>query len=93
MNLCQKVDGFFENDLSKQDRQTDKPLIDVEFALYDILGVHTDVLASWRSVHNLWPFSSNYHRGLQREMRLTGQATTSLGNVITNMQVHARFIH
>lgn len=25
-------------------------------------------------------------------MRLTGQATTALGNFITNMQVHAKFV-
>lgn len=25
-------------------------------------------------------------------MRLTGQATTALGNVITNLQVHANFV-
>jgi len=30
--------------------------------------------------------------GVREWMRLTGQATTALGNLITNMQVHCDFV-
>lgn len=30
--------------------------------------------------------------GVRDAMRLTGQATTAVGNLITNMQVHAKFV-
>lgn len=38
---------FYENDLSKQDRQTDKPLIEVEMELYKLVGVHPDIVDLW----------------------------------------------
>nr|UNI73825.1 MAG: RNA-dependent RNA polymerase [brine shrimp endornavirus 1] len=82
---------FFENDLTKQDRQTDDPIIDVEMIMYKLLGVHENVIASWHEMHKLWKFKGNFCRGQGYSMRLTGQATTALGNAITNMQVHAKF--
>jgi len=83
---------FFENDLEKQDRQTDRPLIEVELTLYKLIGCHEDVLALWQTVHEVWRFKSNFSWGFSKEMRLSGQATTALGNWITDMQVHAKFI-
>lgn len=48
-----------ENDLEKQDRQTDEELIECEFWIYSqLLGVDPDVLKSWRSVHNEWRYRS-----------------------------------
>jgi len=86
-----EVRWFFENDLAKQDRQTDKHIIEVEMEMYRLLGVHPAALLSWASMHQTWRFKSNLYRGTGESMRLTGQATTALGNFITNMQVHARF--
>nr|UNI73829.1 MAG: RNA-dependent RNA polymerase [brine shrimp endornavirus 2] len=82
---------FFENDLTKQDRQTDDPIINVEMIIYKLLGVHDCVIASWHEMHKDWMFNGNFNRGYGHSMRLTGQATTALGNAITNMQVHAKF--
>lgn len=35
---------------------------------------------------------SNFAKAVSDAQRLSGQATTALGNVITNMQVHADFV-
>jgi hypothetical protein len=86
------VNWFFENDLSKQDRQTDKPLIDVEMQLYLLLGASPSLISWWRTMHENWKFSARWNKGSAQEMRLTGQSTTSLGNLITNMQVHQEFV-
>lgn len=81
------------NDLSKQDRQTDDPIIDFEFLVYrKDLGVHPTILQIWRTVHRHWKYSAKQNSGKQYGMRLTGQATTALGNVITNLQCHAEMI-
>nr|WHU31544.1 polyprotein [chieh-qua endornavirus] len=93
VRLAKNVVGFFENDLTKQDRQTDKPIIEVEMMLYDLLGVHPNVIASWKEMHEVWRFKSNLYWGEGEGMRLTGQATTALGNCITNLQVHQQFTH
>jgi hypothetical protein len=85
------VEWFFENDLSKQDRQTDKPTLDAEMKLYSVLGVSTSMLTWWKTMHEVWRFRSRWNKGYAQEMRLTGQSTTSLGNLITNMQVHCEF--
>jgi hypothetical protein len=82
---------FFENDLTKQDRQTDEHIIMVELQLYRLLGVCDNVLQSWSYMHDQWRWKSKHNKGMQKSMRLTGQATTALGNVITNLQVHCEF--
>lgn len=86
------VHGFFENDLTKQDRQTDDPIIEVEMLMYQLLGVEKQVLKSWASMHKTWRFKSKFYKGTGDAMRLTGQATTAIGNAITNMQVHSQFV-
>nr|AYV98026.1 polyprotein [Cucumis melo alphaendornavirus] len=91
VRLVKNVAGFFENDLTKQDRQTDKPIIEVELMIYDLLGVHPNVIASWKEMHEVWRFKSNLYWGQGEGMRLTGQATTALGNCLTNLQVHQNF--
>jgi hypothetical protein len=88
----QGINWFFENDLSKQDRQTDKPIIDLEMELYELLGVTKSMIRWWRTMHENWKFKARWNKGYASEMRLTGQSTTSLGNLITNMQVHLEFI-
>jgi hypothetical protein len=86
------VFGFFENDLTKQDRQTDEPIIDVEMAIYSLLGGSPTALSSWRENHAQWRFKSEHYTGMGESMRLTGQATTAIGNCITNLQVHCNFV-
>jgi hypothetical protein len=86
------VQWFFENDLSKQDRQTDKPLIDVEMEIYLLLGASPSMINWWRTMHQNWKFRARWNKGYAQEMRLTGQSTTALGNLITNMQVHLEFL-
>lgn len=84
---------FFENDLSKQDRQTDRYLIDVEMEIYLLLGASSSVIKWWRTMHETWKFRARWNKGYAKEMRLTGQSSTSLGNLITNMQVHNDFLN
>jgi UDP:flavonoid glycosyltransferase YjiC (YdhE family) len=83
---------MFSNDLSKQDKQTDECIIDCEMEIYKLLGVHIDVVNVWRSVHKTWRYRASMSTGWRKAMRTTGQATTAIGNLITNMQCHAEFI-
>ncbi|AGY34962.1 polyprotein [Rhizoctonia cerealis alphaendornavirus 1] len=83
---------FFESDMAKQDRQTDQETLDVEFEVYKNLGVHPRLLSVWRSVHRNWRFKNAHMSGNLDGMRMTGQATTAIGNVIVNMAVHADLV-
>jgi hypothetical protein len=92
---CRNVSGrlgFLENDLSKQDRQTDNDTLDCEFAVYSLLGVNEAVLTLWRSVHKHWRLRGKFLRGGLDGMRMTGQATTALGNAIVNQLCHRRLV-
>lgn len=40
VRCLKNVKGFFENDLKKQDRQTDGPILAFEMEFYLFLGVH-----------------------------------------------------
>nr|WNK15276.1 MAG: RNA-dependent RNA polymerase [Alphaendornavirus sp. 'monocotyledonae'] len=83
---------IFEDDLEKQDRQTDQQLIDVEFQIMLLLGLDEKIASLWRLVHRRWRYKGKEASGEMDAMRLTGQATTALGNVITNLCVHSRFV-
>jgi hypothetical protein len=91
LRLVPGVVGFLENDLKKQDRQSDEPILLVEMLMYKLLGVHPELVDNWFMVHDHWSFKSNNYRGRRHMMRTTGQATTALGNLITNFQVHCEF--
>jgi hypothetical protein len=94
-NLLRKyknITTIFENDLSKQDRQTDRPLLEVEFEIYRWLGVSEEVMSVWETMHKDWKYKASHNSGYGDAMRLTGQATTALGNFIVNMVVHAEFV-
>ncbi|BCL84887.1 polyprotein [Phytophthora endornavirus 3] len=89
------VDTFtslVEDDLTRQDSQTDKQTIDVEFGIYDVCGLDRNISAVWRRVHKMWRFKGKDTRGVWKEMRLTGQATTALGNAVVNLAVHWRLV-
>lgn len=57
-------------------------------AIYEALGVDPMVISMWRRCHRNWRYKSMNVKGMLDAMRLTGQATTALGNVIVNMLVH-----
>nr|UIA10505.1 polyprotein [Alphaendornavirus sp.] len=88
-----KCRGFLEDDLTKQDRQTDEQTIACEMAIYtEVLGVHQDVVQLWRAAHEHWYFKGSGMKGRLHSMRHTGQATTAIGNVIVNLLVHRRLV-
>lgn len=87
-----RVNTLFENDLTKQDRQTDEPILQFEKMMYRFLGVDSSVLDCWFVVHGKWLAKCKSGECIMTARRLTGQATTALGNVITNMQIHAKVI-
>jgi hypothetical protein len=90
--LTRRVKWFLEDDLTKQDRQTDDVLLEVEFEVYRILGMHPSALEIWKQMHRNWRYKTGHSRGLGNSMRMTGQASTSLGNALTNLQVHSEFV-
>lgn len=63
-------------------------MIQIEMAIYLLLGVHPVVLELWQTVHRKWRYKSSSLKGFGFAKRLTGQATTALGNVVVNMIVH-----
>nr|WJN66646.1 polyprotein [Grapevine endornavirus 1] len=81
-----------EDDLTQQDRQVDHQLIAVEMELYRLLGVDGNVLAFYKMCHEKWSWKGHGISGVWDAMRLSGQVTTALGNAITNMIVHNRFM-
>jgi hypothetical protein len=93
MRKHRNVKWIVEDDLSKQDAATTHLIIDVEFKVYEILGISAidRVLYSW--IHKRWRFRGKGFSGVWDAMRLTGQPTTSLGNAITNLIVHNRFFY
>lgn len=46
----------------------------------------------WKDVHSNWFWKSQNHSGNLDGMRLTGQATTAIGNAIINLMVHTPLI-
>lgn len=43
LSCFKSAEYFYENDLEQQDVHTDQPIIEVEFALYKLLGVSESV--------------------------------------------------
>nr|UIA10499.1 polyprotein [Alphaendornavirus sp.] len=88
-----KCKGFLEDDLTKQDRQTDGETLACEMQIYtDVLGVHQDIVQLWRAAHEHWYFKGSGMKGRLNNMRHTGQATTAIGNVLVNLLVHRRLV-
>jgi hypothetical protein len=83
---------FTEDDLTKQDRQTDHDTLDVEMEIYLSLGLDKRLVSIWRTCHDSWKWRASGMTGVLDAMRLTGQATTALGNAIVNMLVHMRTV-
>nr|QII57747.1 polyprotein [Alphaendornavirus sp.] len=92
VRLTTNVRYLMENDLAQQDKQTDHDIIKFEMELYKLLGVHEDVVNLWHNSHFHWKYKSRTVKGTGDAMRLTGQATTALGNAITNLLVHRKVV-
>jgi hypothetical protein len=94
--LLNTVDGrdliLVEDDLAKQDRQTDATLIATEMEIYKILGANPALIEVWSLVHKQWKAKGLGLRFEGDASRHTGQATTALGNVIVNLLVHMHFV-
>lgn len=52
------------------------------------LGLHQAVAESYRSIHDNYRIRGQYTRGTLDGQRSTGEPTTALCNLITNLQVH-----
>jgi len=83
---------FVEDDLAKQDRQTDMIQIETEMLIYEMLGCSKQMIATWKKVHRHWKAKGVNIRFDGDAGRLTGQASTSIGNTIVNLNVHADFV-
>lgn len=92
MMTIRHVNRFFSDDLKKQDSRTTHDLINVEFAIYELLGVDRTVLEIWRRIHNNWRYKGKRFSGELDAMRLTGQATTALGNALVNLITHSNLV-
>jgi len=79
---------FVEDDLAKQDRQTDKILIDTEMEIYKLLRGNNSIIDLWHTVHKNWRAKGMNLVFEGTELRFTGQCTTSLGNSIVNLLDH-----
>jgi hypothetical protein len=83
---------MIENDMSAFDNQTLIHLIEVEFLIYRLLGCDQAMLDTYHSIKGVWRFKSKFTKGTQKGQRLTGEPTTSLGNVLVNMICNAKFV-
>jgi hypothetical protein len=81
-----------EDDLSKQDAATTWLILNTESRIYEDMGVDHLTLKLYIMIHEKWKWKSAGLSGVWDAMRLTGQPTTSLGNAITNLIVHNRFV-
>jgi hypothetical protein len=81
-----------EDDLKKQDRQTDKTIIATEMQIYKKMGATPWVVDLWSEVHNNWKAKGDATKFICDAMRITGQATTALGNVTVNLLVKGRLV-
>jgi hypothetical protein len=82
---------YIEDDGDKQDKRTTWRVLNVEMGIYkNFLKVDENVVSLWTKCHWLWKYKGQYLRGMSDGMRQTGQATTAIGNVLTNLTVHWR---
>lgn len=88
VNTCSRANVIVENDLKKQDKQTDADMLACEKELYSRLGMNQEMLDFWFISHGAWRYKSRLYKGYLSGMRMTGQATTALGNVIVNLICH-----
>ncbi|AOV81681.1 polyprotein [Ceratobasidium endornavirus D] len=80
---------FFESDASKQDRQVTHELSEIEYLIYDLLGMSTEALQLWKHGSVKWRFDGVNMSGHLDARMMTGSSATAIKNVITNLIIHA----
>jgi hypothetical protein len=94
--ICNRITSenitFAEDDLKKQDRQTDHTLIKTEMEVYKRLGVNPGIVEIWSNVHKNWKAKGLGYKFDGDASRHTGQCTTAIGNVIVNLMVKRRLV-
>jgi hypothetical protein len=83
---------FVEDDLKKQDRQTDATLIETEMNIYKALGCNPSLVDMWHVVHMKWRAKGMMIKFKGDATRQTGQASTAIGNLIVNFTTHMGFV-
>lgn len=78
-------DTYLEGDFAKFDRQVDEHMTELEYQLYNLLGIDQDLLSFYLRVKKNWRFKSQSDQGMLNMMRLTGEPPTALGNVLINL--------
>jgi hypothetical protein len=94
LNKYKLEDGsryFVEDDLARQDRQTDNPVLNTEMNVYKELGGNDGWVDVWRTVHRHWRAKGIGIVFYGDASRHTGQASTSIGNTIVNLLTHMKF--
>lgn len=59
--------------------------------MYELLGMNPKCLELWKQMHQKWKLQNPFVKIIGDALRLTGQASTSIGNFIVNLVVHNRF--
>jgi hypothetical protein len=90
MRQWTNVKNLVEDDLTKQDRQTSHGMVAVERLIYLDLGIDEVCLDFYLLCHTDWNWKGHGTRGRWDAMRLSGQVTTAIGNLIVNLVVHNR---
>jgi hypothetical protein len=60
--------------------------------IYGAVGVDKQALEWWYTAHQQWHWKTTMAEGDLKWMRLTGQATTALGNFLVNLMTHREFL-
>lgn len=60
--------------------------------MYELLGVHPDVIRSYKVIHDLHRLKGQFLSGYVKPQRSSGEPTTALGNLITDLQVHTDLV-
>lgn len=94
-DICSNFDAmphFYESDLNKLDRQVNEELFEIRYQLLERLGAGEHILNFYRLIHAIWKFNSKNTKGWLKWQEPTGEAFTSLGNVLYNLIINSRLI-
>nr|WGM41306.1 polyprotein [Setosphaeria turcica endornavirus 1] len=93
MSQIRKTKYMVELDLAKQDRQTDRPILNFEYKLLARLGLDGELVAYLQQLDQGFTYATPEKIKSRRPpIRWTGGAMTSLGNEIRNLLIIADLI-
>nr|WGM41307.1 polyprotein [Setosphaeria turcica endornavirus 1] len=93
LSTIKKTKYLVELDLSKQDRQTDRPILNFEYKLLARLGLDGEIVAYLQQLDEGFTYTTPEKIKSRRPpIRWTGGAMTSLGNEIRNLLLIADLI-